>query len=523
MAEYRMKIVELDESSSNQQVGFLLGEVSPVNDVINSLSQPIVAFDRKFYITAINKSFHEIFFLWTGLRLYVGMNYLEVIPKEILSERLNQYRKVFSGEKLSIQQDYNLAGEVRTFLVSYDPIYEKGEVVGIICSGTDITTQKQTEAELRNNERRLLDLVKVAPVGICQMDTLGTLTYVNDRWCEIVGVNEKQARGSSWLEMVHPDDRLMAKNVWEESAELSDVHPIEFRVLRAKGEPAWVLSKKIRLRNENGAFIGYLGALQDISKRKLAEEGRLRMIEIQKETVAELARSNKELEQFAYIASHDLQEPLRMIVSYLQFLDLEYRTKLSAEADEYLHFATDGAKRMSQLIKDLLAYSKVGREEIKSQRISANEILRETIAQMGESIKQAGVSFDIQDLPNIFADESQMFRLFQNILGNAIKYRSSRPLHISISAEHAGNKWIFKIKDNGIGFDMGEERRIFRLFQRLHARDQYPGGGIGLAISKSIVERHGGEIWAESKIGIGSSFYFSIPDKPLISNRAPPL
>ena len=253
--------------------------------------------------------------------------------------------------------------------------------------------------------------------------------------------------------------------------------------------------------------------------KELANANALLKIEIDKHKkteaqlenlLMELKRSNKELEQFAYVASHDLQEPLRMVSSFTQLLERKYKGKLDQDADDYIKFAVDGAQRMQQLINDLLAYSRVTTGGKKFEMVNMENILTESLSNLKLSVEENNATITHESLPYVRADQSQVVQLFQNLIGNAIKFRREEPPEIHISAQNSGDKWIFQVSDNGIGIDPQYVNHIFKVFQRLHGRENYPGTGIGLSICKKIVERHGGEMWVNSKLGKGSQFFFTI-------------
>lgn len=228
-------------------------------------------------------------------------------------------------------------------------------------------------------------------------------------------------------------------------------------------------------------------------------------------TLADLDRSNRELEAFAFVASHDLQEPLRMVASYLSLLERRYKGRLDADADEFIAYAVDGAKRMQQLIEDLLSYSRVGTRGRPFEPIDLDAVFYATLANLATVIRDTGAEVTSDRLPTVMADETQMLQLFQNLIGNALKFRSELPPRINVFVKRQGDEWLIGVKDNGIGIAPEFQEKIFGVFQRLHTRRDYPGTGIGLAICKKVVERHGGRIWVESEEGKGSTFLFTIP------------
>lgn len=252
-------------------------------------------------------------------------------------------------------------------------------------------------------------------------------------------------------------------------------------------------------------------ALRGALKDKKAREDRQRAQESLAQKVEELASSNRDLEQFAYVASHDLQEPLRMVAAYTQLLADRYRGKLDDQADKYINYAVDGAARMQSLIHDLLALSRVGRQETELKNTNCNEVVTQAVKDLQASILESGAVINVGSLPWLKANETQLKQVFQNLIGNAIKFRGSRSPVIDIAAQRQGANWIFSIADNGIGISPEHAENVFIIFNRLHTRTEYPGNGIGLAICKKIVERQGGKIEALPRDGGGTIFRLTLP------------
>jgi signal transduction histidine kinase len=261
-------------------------------------------------------------------------------------------------------------------------------------------------------------------------------------------------------------------------------------------------------------------AVRSALQEKRLREERKRAQDDLAQKAEELARSNKELEQFAYVASHDLQEPLRMVAAYTQLLAERYHGKLDEQADKYINYAVDGAKRMQTLIQDLLAFSRVGRQGCDLALTDTNTVVERALANLQAAIRESGALVKHDHLPVVMANASQMTQVFQNLIGNAIKFRRAETLTVQISAEQQGEEWIFSVADNGIGIAPQYSQDIFVIFKRLHTRAEYPGNGIGLAICRKIIEQHGGRIWVTSQEGHGSTFCFSLRASPANSPQA---
>ncbi len=309
--------------------------------------------------------------------------------------------------------------------------------------------------------------------------------------------------------------RLNLMGVW--SIEMDELRrPAYFRVLLRSAQdivvterPSWWSPARILVLLATLAIIIALSAswVVVLRRRVNTQTAELRA------RAEELSRSNAELEQFAYVASHDLQEPLRMVSSYTQLLARRYQGKLGQDADEFIEFAVDGARRMQNLINDLLAYSRVGRRGGDLRATDAEAVLSSALTNLRAAIEESKATITRQPLPTVYADPVQLGQIFQNLIGNALKFRNSEPPHVDVTSSENEQEWCFAVRDNGIGIDPAFNERVFQVFQRLHGKKDYPGTGIGLAISKKIAERHGGRIWIESQLGQGATFRFTIRKK----------
>jgi light-regulated signal transduction histidine kinase (bacteriophytochrome) len=246
---------------------------------------------------------------------------------------------------------------------------------------------------------------------------------------------------------------------------------------------------------------------KDITARKQAEAARTRLL-------AKMQRSNEEFQQFAHIVSHDLNEPLRTITSFVQLLTRRLQGRLDAEAAEYLAFVEEGAQRLHHLLADLLAYTRAGGESQKVGAVDGDALFARVVADLHLAIAESGATITQDPLPTVWGDATRLGQVVQNLIGNALKFRDSSLPRIHVSAQRQGEEWVFSVRDNGIGLDPKQAERVFGVFQRLHTRQEYAGTGIGLAICKKIIERHGGRIWVESEVGKGATFFFTLPAAP---------
>lgn len=370
---------------------------------------------------------------------------------------------------------------------------------------------KLAQEEVRKERDKAQKYLDIAGAILVVIDADRKVSLINKKGCEVLGYTEDEIIGRNWFDNFLPaQDRDRVKFAFEQlmAGEIEPVEYFENPVLTKSGEERIILWNHTILTDEEGNIIGALSSGEDITERKRAE-AKLR------QTMAELERSNAELEQFANIISHDLQEPLRMVTGYIQLLARRYNGKLGGDADDFIAYAVDGAKRMQQLINDLLAYSRVGTEGITFEPIDCETVFDNTLANLKVAIEENRAIVTRDSLPTVMADVSQLTQLFQNLIGNAIKFHRDDQPRVHVSSEQNANEWIFSVRDNGIGIEPKHAERIFLVFQRLHTRQEYAGTGIGLAICQKIVARHGGRIWVESQLGKGSTFYFTIPTSPI--------
>jgi PAS domain S-box-containing protein len=374
----------------------------------------------------------------------------------------------------------------------------------IFAVGRDITSRINMEKELEKSEVKFRKMVEEIYDGVYTCDAKGYFTYVNLGCTKITGYSEKELIGKHFLELIMPEFKKSAMDFYQNQfvKRISETL-YSFPIISKAGEKKWV-EQTVSLLTEKNWVTGFQCIVRDITKRKKAE------LALEEKT-ANLKRSNEELEQFAYVTTHDLQEPLRTIANFVELFEKKYAGQIDNEADEYLKFILTATETMQTLIKDLLDFSRIGKN-VHFGPVDSNNVLDSVLNEMQLTIRENNAKITHSTLPVLKANETELKRLFQNLISNAIKFRKKDVTpEISIRCEEKEGMYEFAFSDNGIGIDEQYYDRIFIIFQRLHNVTEYPGTGIGLATCKKIIEMHGGKIWVKSKPGSGSTFYFTIP------------
>ncbi len=458
---------------------------------------------------ALGKPFEDIVTLKSELPGELITSPVRIVLRDKEAVNVSKPTALINKDGVEIPIGYNAA-----------PIKDQfGSVVGGVMVFRDISDRQKAEHErnqltllLAVQQKRLENILANVPGIVWESVVVPEsqerrLEFVNSYAEKMLGYTREE-----WLsvpnfaqQIIHPEDAESSLKAATEIYAAGNVSAVlQFRCIAKDGRVVPIEAHYTLLTDETGKVRGSCGLMMDISQRK-ADENAL------KQSALDLRRSNEQLEQFAFVASHDLQEPLRMITSYLQLLERRYKDKLDQDANEFINYAVDGATRMKALINDLLAYSHVKTGEKDFARFDTRSALEQAITNLQISIAETDAQITYDSLPTIMGNEAQFVQLFQNLLSNAIKFHGEQTPQIAVKAERIGNVWKFSVKDNGIGIEAQYVDRIFVIFQRLHTKDRYPGTGIGLAICKKVVEHHGGRIWAESTPGNGSTFWFTIP------------
>jgi PAS domain S-box-containing protein len=419
----------------------------------------------------------------------------EMTAKKLLGQVGSSYELV-----IRTKDGHNRVVDVHSRLVTRD-----GVPVGVQGIARDITEREQAARFLRESEARFRGLLESAPDAMIIIDQRGLIKIVNSQVERMFGYGRDELLGQ-------PVEKLLDESLHGAYATYRDeftadprARPmgsgIEVHARRRDGSQLPVEISLSPFLTEEGLVV--TAAVRDVTEQHHAREQLAQQAE-------DYARSNAELEQFAYVASHDLQEPLRMVASYCQLLQRRYKGKLDADADDFINFAVDGARRMQVLINDLLAYSRAGRRELALIETDCQQVLTDVLANLQAAIDERAAVITHDPLPTLMADRVQLSQVLQNLIANAIKFSKDRP-RVHVGAERDGEQWRISVRDHGIGIAPEYAERIFEIFKRLHGWGEYPGTGIGLAVCKKLVERQGGRIWVESTPGEGSTFFFTLP------------
>ena len=391
-------------------------------------------------------------------------------------------------------------------------LHEPG-IEAIICNFRDITEKKRSEEVYQQTMQELLAykyaLDESAIVAIT--DQRGVINHVNDNFCRISKYSADELIGQDHR-IINSSfhEKNFIRELWRTIAS-GKIWKGELKNKAKDGTHYWVDTTIVPFLDEKAKPYQYVAIRSDITERKHSEIQLHTLNDNLQKHTKELAMSNDELEQFAYVASHDLQEPLRMVTSFLTLLENKYTASLDDKGRQYIHFAVDGAKRMRQIILDLLEFSRVGRQEEKTEEVDMNQLIIETLNLLSKQIEEQGAKVKYQHLPVVTTYKAPLRQVLQNLIGNALKYqRANASPSIAVGCEDMGHHWQISVQDNGIGIEQEYYDRIFIIFQRLHSKDEYSGTGMGLAVTKKIIENLGGKIWVESTPGEGSIFHFTL-------------
>ena len=362
-------------------------------------------------------------------------------------------------------------------------------------------------------EGRYRVLIDALPVGIYQTGPDGSCVLVNERWRELSGLSAAEAGGHGWAAAIHPSDRERVAARWraalERSGEFSDV---EYRYLRPDGRVVWVASSAGALRDARGLVTGFLVTCIDLTERRSTEQA---LRESRRIAEDRLRASNTDLERLAHVASHGLSEPLRVVIGFLELLERGYPDRLGEDGMQFVTAALSGARRMQKLTRGLIDLSRLAGSEPHYEIVDSGAIAAEVIRDLGAAIDESGASVTVGELPVVRADREQLARVLENLFANAIKFRADEPLRVTVEGRALSRgSWEISVADNGLGVDPEHAERVFEMFGRLHPSDAYAGAGVGLAVCRHIVERHGGVIRVEPLAPRGSRFVFTLVAAP---------
>ena len=515
--------------------------------IVNSCVDAIISKDLDGVITSWNRGAEQLF--GYTAKEAIGQPGSLLIPPERIDEEPRILERIRHGERVEHYETLRRCkdGTLRDISLTVSPTTDaQGCIVGASEIARDITERKRAEEALRESEQRFRQLAEAMPQIVWTACPDGYIDYYNDRWYEFTGFPRGEFGQSSWKPILHPNDMQRCTDTYFDCISNGKPYQVEYRFKdRMTGTYRWFMGRALPVHNEQGEIVKWFGTCTDIDDQKRAEQEirtfnreleeriqeRTHELEEANATLirqsGELTRSNAELEGFAYVSSHDLQEPLRMVSSFTKLLAQRYHGRLDADADEFIQYIVEGADRMQALVRDLLNYSRLTAREKRVEQVNCEILWDRTIANLRTQIDQSDAVLTHDPLPTLTGDATQLGQVFQNLISNALKFHSQDVTpRVHISAQlNIEEGWIFSVSDNGIGIEPQYAERIFVLFQRLHSRDEYSGTGVGLAICKRVVEAHGGRIWVESALAKGSTFNFTMPapdERDALMRSTPP-
>ncbi|NHN47775.1 PAS domain S-box protein [Halostella sp. JP-L12] len=489
-------VVEEDITELKAQYRAIMGAA---NDVI-------VTIDEDSVVRSVNPAIEEMFGYDRAELL--GESLTTLMPDELVDRHYDAFGRYLETGERTLDWDYVELPGVRAdgteipLAISFSEIEYEGEQLftGII---RDITERKEREQALREERNLIERIVETSPVGIATLDADGAFDLVNDRTEEILGYLPDavgdQERRTELLKPIASDGTAIAPDETPTYRILENgetVHDVEVGIERRDGERVWVSVSGTPMR-DGDRITGAVVTFADVTERK--------------EYQRKLEESNERLEQFAYAVSHDLQEPLRMVSSYLRLIENRYADELDEDGREFIEFAVDGAGRMRDMIDGLLEYSRVETRGDPFEPVDMDAVASDVLDDLQVRIEERDAEVETEPLPRVEGDPDQLRQVVQNLVSNALTYSGDEPPRVHISAEREGNEWVISVSDEGIGIDPEDQDRIFEVFERLHGREEHEGTGIGLALCRRIVERHGGDVWVESEPGEGATFSFTLP------------